>query len=202
MPIKKIPKQKMGQQPNKYHISDEGKIYHINEGGSYTSVGNIEDIENKSSSTSINKIPPIPTPKVNTSDTAEVGWWKRNYNFLWVTTLVIFVGWFISCLSCAWPEYPYYDDGRIRYYTQDNTGYILAVNSVILLCYSLSWFLIKKDKTVLKLAQILLVGFASWLACLMFWWCEQEFSFILVCLATIPVTMWIITLCLSIFRHK
>ena len=35
----------MGQLPNKYHISDDGKIYKINDDGSFTLVGNIDDIE-------------------------------------------------------------------------------------------------------------------------------------------------------------
>lgn len=33
----------MGTNPNKYHISDDGKVYRINEDGSFTSLGNIED---------------------------------------------------------------------------------------------------------------------------------------------------------------
>lgn len=33
----------MGQQPNKYHITDEGNVYKINEDGSFTDMGNIED---------------------------------------------------------------------------------------------------------------------------------------------------------------
>ncbi len=32
----------MEQQPNKYHISDDGNIYRVNEDGSFTSMGNVE----------------------------------------------------------------------------------------------------------------------------------------------------------------
>lgn len=42
---KKNLSKKMGQQPNKYHVSDDGNVYRINDDGSFTSVGNIEDIE-------------------------------------------------------------------------------------------------------------------------------------------------------------
>lgn len=34
----------MDQQPNKYHISDDGKVYRVNEDGSFTSMGNVENI--------------------------------------------------------------------------------------------------------------------------------------------------------------
>ncbi len=33
----------MGQLPNKYHILDDGSVYKVNEDGSFTSVGNVEE---------------------------------------------------------------------------------------------------------------------------------------------------------------
>lgn len=33
----------MGQQPKKYHISDDGKVYRVNDDGSFTELGNIEE---------------------------------------------------------------------------------------------------------------------------------------------------------------
>lgn len=194
----------MGQQPNKYHMTDDGKVYRVNEDGSFTSIGNVEDLDKKTSTPSSDKMPPIPTPNVKTTSTTEVGWWKRNYNWLWVTTLVVFLGWFISCLSCAWPEYPQYDElGNIsNWYTCDNTGEILIICAIVLVCFGLSWYLSNKNKTILKLAQILLIGCSAWVACLMLVLCEQRYSYLLICIATIPVTMWIITLCLSIFKRK
>lgn len=46
---KKKPKQRMGQQLNKYHMTDDGKVYRVNEDGSFTSIGNVEDLEKKPS---------------------------------------------------------------------------------------------------------------------------------------------------------
>lgn len=33
----------MGQEPKKYHVTDDGKIYRVNEDGSFTEMGNVED---------------------------------------------------------------------------------------------------------------------------------------------------------------
>lgn len=35
---------KMGQQPNKYHVTDDGKVFRINPDGSFTEMGNAEDL--------------------------------------------------------------------------------------------------------------------------------------------------------------
>jgi len=34
----------MGLQPNKYHISDDGNVYRVNEDGSFSEVGNVQDL--------------------------------------------------------------------------------------------------------------------------------------------------------------
>ncbi len=34
----------MGQQTNKYHTSDDGKIFRINDDGSFTNIGNVTDV--------------------------------------------------------------------------------------------------------------------------------------------------------------
>ena len=184
-------------------MTEDGKVYRVNEDGSFTSIGNVEDLEKKPSSPSMYKIPSIPPLNMKATISTEVVWWKRNYNWLWVITFVVFVGWFISCLSCAWPEFPIYENGYItNWYTQDNFFTIFTFSGVILIFFALSWYLSIKDKVILKLIQIPFIGISGWLACLMFWLCEQRYSFLLVCIATIPVTMWVMTLCLSIFRRK
>jgi len=194
----------MGQlNPNKYHISDDGKVYKINEDGSFISVGNIEDIEKKPSGNPVNNIPPIPSTSKSTSSLVEVGWWKRNYNWLWITILIVFIGWFISCLSCAWPYYPIYDgSGSLNYYQADNTEEIFGVSLIILFCYCLSWYLSAKNKTWIKLIQILLVGCADCIAMPIYCLCEQAYSFLLLFLATIPFSLWIVAICLSVFKRK
>lgn len=56
----------MGQlNPNKYHIADDGKVYRVNEDGSFSSIGNVEDLEKRTSAPSTDKMSPIPSVKVN-----------------------------------------------------------------------------------------------------------------------------------------
>lgn len=50
----------MGQQLNKYHISDDGKIYRINDDGSFTSVGNFDEIEKKPLDNTVNNLSEAP----------------------------------------------------------------------------------------------------------------------------------------------
>lgn len=130
---------------------------------------------------------------------SKVGWWKRNYNWLWITTLVVFIGWFISCLSCRWHEYPQCDE---LYYTVDNTGGMLFVTTIIIVCFCLSWYLSNQDRSILKLAQVLLIGCSAWVAGIMLALSEQEYAFLLVCLAIIPLSIWIVSVCLSIFSRR
>lgn len=162
MPLKQKRRQIMGQLPNKYHISDDGSVNKINDDGSFTYVGNIEELP---LGTTINKSgpPPIPGFKDEQDASNNKGRGRRNYSWLWVTTLVVFIGWFISCLSCAWPEYPQFNEfGEISgWYYRDNTSYILAICAAILSCYGLSWFLSLKDNIILKLTQIPIVGCVS-----------------------------------------
>ncbi|MDE6278283.1 MAG: hypothetical protein K2M06_09290, partial [Muribaculaceae bacterium] len=105
----------MGHQPNKYHISDDGTVYRINEDGSFTSVGNIEDIEKESSSTAIHSVQPVQSATRKISGKSEAGFWNRNYNRLWATTIVLFVGWFISCLSCSEFQEEYWSVDHYEY---------------------------------------------------------------------------------------
>ncbi len=79
----------MGQQPNKYHISDDGNVYKINEDGSYTLIGNIETIERKISANPINNIDPNLTSNIKTSKSVKLKRKKRNYIWLWITMLVL-----------------------------------------------------------------------------------------------------------------
>ncbi len=70
----------MGQQPNKYHVSDDGRVFRINADGSFTSVCNIEDIEKISSAIAVDDKPPIPILEMKVPDSVENRWWKRNCN--------------------------------------------------------------------------------------------------------------------------
>lgn len=197
----------MGQQPNKYHISDDGKVYRINEDGSFTSVGNIEDIEMKSSATSADKMPPNPTSTVKRTNTSEVEWWKRDYNYLWVLNLAVFIGWFILCLLYStYPDYysTFDDYGNFVencWYSVNNTAEVFAFCTAIVFCYGLSWYLSKKDKTILKLSQILLVGCAIWIAFLIVWLCSDP-EVLLVSAIMLPFSIWTVTICLSLFGRK
>lgn len=186
-------------------MTGDGKVYRVNEDGSFTSIGNVEELEMKTSTPrTTQEPPPIPKPTSKTTNVSEAGWWKRNYNWLWMTTLVVFIGWFISCLSCPRTEYPQYDElGNIsNWHTHDSTEEILLAYWIILVCFGLSWYLSNKNNTNLKLTQILLVGGSAWVACLMLGLCELRYAFLLACLAAIPFLIWIITVCLSIFRRR
>ena len=190
----------MGQKPNKYHISDEGIIYRINDDGSFTSVGNIDDIEKKQSVNTTVKTYPSTSNRKKSHNTENIGWWKRNYNWFWFATLVVFIGWFISCFSCAWPEYPMYDDENfiIGYYSADNTIKILTNVCLILLCYILSWILSTKKKYIILIIQLLVVFFASFCAYGIYCLCEPEYSNLLINLYSIPLIMWIIAIFINI----
>lgn len=194
----------MGQQPNKYHISDDGRVFRINDDGSFTSVCNIEDVDKKSSAISVDNESPIPTPEMKMPNSIEIGWWKRNYNWLWITNLVLFIGWFISCLSCSWPDYPVYNENGfiVSYYHATNLVDILVGCMVILLCYTLSWYLSSKNKMILKLIQILFVGFACWVARAIYWLCDMQYSLLILSIAIVSYSIWVLAICLSLFSRK
>lgn len=194
----------MGQQPNKYLISDDGKVYRVNRDGSFTQIGNVEDLEMKPTTSPVDKMPPIPNVTSTDSSAAKVGWWKRNYNWLWSSTLILFIGWIISCLSCRWTEYPIWNEnGYAYYYYVDNILEILIGSILIIVCYCLSWYMSRKNKIFLKLMQIILIGGAACGAHLMNNnLCEPQYSFLLDCIASIPLLIWFVTLCLSWFRRN
>ncbi len=193
----------MGQQPKKYHIANDGSIYKVNDDGSFTLVGNIDDIDKLHSKSSVDAISSKSASIGKTSDNINKGWLKRNYNWLWLTTLVIFIGWFISCLSCSCPNYPIYEGGYIvNYYYVDNFGEIFGVSVVVLICFILSWRFSLKGKWLYKFSQILLVACCGWIASSVYWLCEQQYSFLLLCLAAFPFILWIITICVSLFSNK
>ena len=164
----------MGAPANKYHIADDGTVYKINDDGSFTSMGNIEDIENKSNTDANNNNSSIPACSIKTSTNTDVVWWKRNYNWLWVVTLILFLGYFFV--------YPF------------------GPCAVIFICYCLSWFFSTKNMFWLKLLQIPLFACAIWCAHI----CEYigPLYYFLYKSGPIPYVMWIVTCCLSIFKHR
>lgn len=184
-------------------MTDDGKVYRVNEDGSFTSIGNVEDLEKKPTTALRDNMPPIPTPIFKSSNDKELGWWKRNYNWLWVTTLVVFIGWFISCLSCSeyqdqWWNGDHYEYGSYESYFIIVLEYCL----IILLGFGLSWIVSFRTKTILKLLQIPIMIIAIWFAYIMIWYLDPMYAFLLLCLASVPFVAWIITLCLCIFRHR
>lgn len=186
----------MGQQPHKYHISDDGKIYRVNDDGSFTLVGNVVDIEKKPSANPINNMLPNNTLVMKACNFIKVGWWKRNYNWLWVTTLVVFIGCVNSYLQYIWTLYDLISYYNSKEYIGSGVAPYVGISSVsiaILLCYSLSWGLSTTKKTQLKLIQIPLVVCAGSIAYFyqLFGW---GFS--------IYFIAWIVTLCLSLFSRK
>lgn len=184
-------------------MTDDGKVYRMNEDGSFTSIGNVEDLEKTPTTTPVYQIPPIPTDKPTASNGSEIGWWKRNYNWLWFTTLILLIGWFISCLSCSeyQPSYWYVD----HYEYDEYHSYAIIVLEycfIILLSFGLSWLVSSRTKTILKLLQIPTMIIAIWFAYIMIWYLDPMYAYLLFCLASVPFVVWIITLCLSIFRRK
>lgn len=194
----------MGQVQNKYHISNDGEVYKVNEDGSFTSMGNIENLQNVSDNNYGGNTNKSQASSLDPKNTKKSTWWKKNYNWLWVTNIVIFLGWFVSCFSCSWSERTVYNEyGEIiRYYRYDNREEILVLSSVILLCFCLSCYLSNKNNTFLKFIHFLLLGCAIWFALPVHYLCEDEYSFLLICLAIVPFTLWIVSICLSIFRRK
>lgn len=194
----------MGQQPNKYHVSDDGRVFRINADGSFTSVCNIEDIEKISSAIAVDDKPPIPILEMKVPDSVENRWWKRNCNWLWITNLIVFIGWFISCLSCSCPTYPIYNENGfvVDYYYVTNLVDILEGCLVILLCYILSWYLSSKNKMILKLFQISFFVFACWVAREIYVLCDMQYSLLLLTIAIVSYSIWILAICLLLFRRK
>lgn len=92
----------MGQQPNKYHISDDGKIYRINEDGSFTELGNANDLNtpkegNKPDGSGANNHhgstpPPIP-PQLPTKTTLST----KNI-ILIVVSAIVFFSFILGCI--------------------------------------------------------------------------------------------------------
>lgn len=39
----------MGQMPNKYHITDDGKVFRVNEDGSFSEIGDVNKLQSKQS---------------------------------------------------------------------------------------------------------------------------------------------------------
>ncbi len=194
----------MGQEPNKYHISDNGNVYRINEDGSFTSVGNIESIEKKSPETA-ETAPQSGTKPLETQTVdSDTGWWKRNHNWLWTTILILFVGWFISCLSCSYftREHP---DGYGNYYYEyeDNFVIVLEYCAIILIAYVVSWYISSSTKKVLRLLQIPVFLLALYTGIFFIaHYCEWECISLLLEFAIIPSAGWLVSVCISIFRRR
>ena len=184
----------MGQLPNKYHITDEGKVFRINDDGSFTKVGNIEDIETKPSDneseikTSVGKVQVDP-PKVS--------WWNRNYNWLWAITLFFLLGWFGDCIAnhnnISTQEWI---DGELVEVGAPGIGFGVFL---LPLCFGLSWFLSRKRKSLLQLFQILLIiiGYA-----IIGGLSRHSGDAVVNSLANVTSILWIVAVCLSIFKPK
>lgn len=76
----------MGQEPKKYHVSDDGKVYRVNEDGSFTELGNAENLPGTGDSgmiTQSNTSVEIVSPKR--------GWFAR-----WGKYAVAIIGFFVG----------------------------------------------------------------------------------------------------------
>ncbi len=181
----------MGQQPNKYHISDDGKIYRVNDDGSFTSMGSVKDIDKSA-----------PEKPSGADLPQKANWWKRNYNWLWVTMLVLFIGWIAACMSCSFIVDVMYENGQPTYYQYSNGNIILLFGILVTALFGFSWWLSSKRRKVLLLIQLLLLFFAY---CCLFYssqLCNDEDAFIIWNLSFIPLIIWIITLILTIVKQR
>lgn len=104
----------MGQQSNKFHVSDDGKIFRINEDGSFTELGNANDLHTPKEEHTVKEptsyynngsIPP-PYSKPKSSNTLK-------YVFF-VTGIVILGSLFI------WYSSNQYSTTRYEYYGEDS----------------------------------------------------------------------------------
>ncbi len=80
----------MGENPKKYHVTDDGDIYRINEDGSFTSMGNAE----KMSSNTHKEIPIIPTLELSANENSIKASIKKNNRgvIIGVITLIFLLG--------------------------------------------------------------------------------------------------------------
>lgn len=92
----------MGQIPNKkYHVSDDGKVFRVNEDGSFTEMGNIEESfaeKNRTTPETTNSIPPSPPNfdpdnyKENYNDYEEEEEPRKSKKWLWILLILIIAG--------------------------------------------------------------------------------------------------------------
>ena len=115
----------MGQQPNKFHISDDGKIFQIQKDGSITEKGQIDVLLNQSSS----------NPKPNVK-------YFLTKNYIW---LCVFGGVLLSLLIIVFGEERFYYYGladSIHVFFFDSTCWIYLLT---LCCVFGTWVMHKKQ---------------------------------------------------------
>lgn len=82
----------MGQEQKKFHITDNGDIYKINEDGSFTSIGNASQVDTKITAENNTRVHKPSNQK---------GWLMTNYNWLFLISLILLI---ISGMTCTTME--------------------------------------------------------------------------------------------------
>lgn len=129
---------------------------------------------------------PVKNESKTTVSSPKVSWWDRNYNWLWVITLFIFAVWFAATIWAS----------GYRYIV---VGSCLVVLSPIII----SWLLSSHRNKIIQILQIVILLIAVPFAYVATEYGLTEFRRSMSrVLAFIPFGLWIITLCLSIFRRR
>jgi len=166
----------MGKTNNKYHITDDGKIYRINEDGSFTEVHIADNVRQESKSIKV---------------TAKDGWFKNNW--LLVLSCVLTIVWAIFAIRfSSWRDHHMWD-----YVDHSATVFswgilLIAYNLVIGLFTS---NLLKNPKSNLRLNFILIIGFVIVPISVSLTYIEGEYKFpvsVFGILATVTLLIYVI----------
>lgn len=181
---------KMGQKPQKYHVTDEGEVLRINKDGSFSKMGNVEQLnyETSKEASSVKN----PSAKLPIKRTAS------NYSWMWWTGLVLIFGFVVTAFSCGWPEREWYDaiNNTHGYFTVDYTIEISLYGVTLLLVYVSDWIIIRRwAKRVVFIISILsLTLFAIFNYMMPYDWCEERYITIICVLGMIQSVWWLSTI--------
>lgn len=186
----------MGQlSNNKYHITDDGKVYRINEDGSFSE---IVDVTN------------LPSNQHNK------GWFYRHYNWLWLIGLIAQLGFIISAVSCSyyreeWYSPIYDNNGQLLYTDQllgareqgepiyqmyfayaDRAGLMLGCGAFILIVYIAYWVRNNKIKNnfLSSVGRVFLYASVLFTAAYMCEYCEEQYRGLVFIPGVIAFSLW------------
>lgn len=185
----------MGQEHKKYHVTDSGEVFRINDDGSFTKMGIVSEPKNESHSKTYRH------KHSKDSKKESVGWFKTDYNWLFVFGIVAIIGYGIATCSCGWPISYHYHPGQeiapVCYYA-DNTSEILTNMVIILILYGLDGIWGYKLSSILaKIIRAILILYICWYMFLLPGrLCEEDFIGLLSFISLIPSLIWIALYCL------